>query len=309
MYNMKTIKSILCLAIVFMAVGCSEDYPLNKEQYKKVVYLTRAIDDVKEEYVNYAYDRDTIYISVSVSGTTYTDRDIRVTFKEDNEAISIYNKRNLSSADIQNLHLPKAAYEYPQEDVIIKAGKNTAIYPVYIYPERLHCDSLYMLPVSIKTISAYELKDDIDTVLLARVNTVNNYSGKYHIRGSIINLETGNKQSYDMPRKLVATNKNSVRVYHEVPETKTYLQSHTFTISVNGDNSLIFAPWNRFELTDGGGTYLPNMKLFDIWYEYTSGEEKYRVEGYLYEVPETEIEQENIDDWIDEQLRLKGEEG
>lgn len=307
---MKTIKSILYLAVVALTVvGCDGKLPIDEEQYKKVVYLTRAIDEVKNEYVNYAYDRDTVYISVSVSGTTRTDRDIRVTFREDNEAIDKYNKRNLSASDIQNRHLPAAAYEYPQEDIVIKAGENTAIYPVYIYPQNIHCDSLYMIPVSIASVSAYEIRTEIDTVLLAKINMVNNYSGKYHIRGSIINLDTESKQSYDVPRNLVAVNKNSVRVYHEAPETKNYLQSSTFTISVNEDKTIDFAPWNTFNITDGGGTYLPKMKLFDLWYEYTSGSESYRVEGYLYEVPETELEQEDIDDWIDEQLRLKEEEG
>lgn len=304
---MKTIKYILCLAVVLTAVGCNDDLPINEEQYKKVVYLTRAIDEVKNEYVNYAYNRDTIYISVSVSGTAHTDRDIRVTFREDDDAIARYNKRNLSSTDIQNMHLPSSAYEYPQEDIVIKAGENTAIYPVYIYPENIHCDSLFMIPVSIASVSAYEIRTEIDTVLLAKINTINNYSGKYHIRGTITNLQTEYKQSYDMPRNLVATNKNTVRIYHEAPETKNYLQSSTLTISVNDDKSLVFAPWNSFNITGGGGSYLPEMKLFELWYEYISDGVTYRVEGYLYEVPETEIGQEDIDDWIDEQLRLKEE--
>ncbi len=302
---MKTIQSILCLATVFSLVGCNDNLPIDEEQYQKIVYLTRAIDEVKNEYVNYAYDRDTIYVSVSVSGTTSTDRDIRVTFREDDEAIAAYNKRNLSASDIQNRHLPADAYEYPQQDVVIKAGQTTAIYPVYIHPEKLHCDSLYMLPMSIASVSAYEIKTKIDTVLLAKVNLVNKYSGKYYMRGSIINVEADSKQTYDMPRTLVATNRNSIRMFHEAPETKTYLQNSTITISVQDDKSLVFDSWNSFNISGGGGTYLPGKKLFDLWYEYTSGDTKYRVEGYLYEVPETEIEQENIDDWIDEQLRLK----
>ncbi|MDL2212936.1 DUF1735 domain-containing protein [Bacteroides sp. OttesenSCG-928-D19] len=306
---MKTIKSILSLAVVALAMaGCSEDYPLKEEQYKKVVYLTRAIDEVKHEYVNYAYERDTVYVSVSVSGSKYTDRDIRVTFREDDDAIPAYNKRNLSASDIQNRRLPAEAYEYPQKDIVIKAGETTAIYPVYIYPKKLHCDSLYMIPVSIESVSAYEMRTNIDTVLLAKINMVNNYSGKYHIRGTITNLEAGSVQAYDVPRSLTATNSNSVRMFHEVPETKTYLQTNTLTISVNSDQSLSFNTWWSFDLTSGGGKYLADKKLFDLWYEYKVGNVSYRVEGYLYEVPETELEQEDIDDWIDEQLRLKEEE-
>ena len=305
---MKTIKSMICLAAVLVTVGCSHDYPLKEEQYKKVVYLTRAIDEVKNEYVNYAYDRDTVYVSVSVSGSIPTDRDIRVTFREEDEAIGLYNRRNLSAADIQNRHLPATAYDYPQEDVVIKAGENMAVYPVYIYPENLHCDSLYMIPVSIESVSAYEMRTETDTVLLARINLVNNHSGNYFIRGSIINVESETVQSYETPRILVATGKTTVRMYHETPETNNYLKSNTITMTVNEDNDTVaFTSWDAFPVSAGGGTYLPEMKLFDIWYEYTLNGTDYRVEGYLYKIPETELEQEDIDDWIDEQLRLKEE--
>jgi hypothetical protein len=291
--------------------GCSEDYPLKHEQYKKVVYLTRAIDEVKDEYVNYSYSRDTVYISVSVSGSIATDRDIRVTFMEDNEAIGMYNRRNLSASDVQNRHLPTAAYEYPQTDAVIKAGETMAVYPVYVYPENLHCDSLYLLPVRIESVSAYEMRADIDTVLLARINLVNDYSGNYQMRGTIINKGNEAENSYEMSRRLVAIGGTSLRLYHESPETKEYMESNAITMTVNGGgSSLTFAPWaaeGGFPVTAGDGIYHPEMELFEIWYEYTQGDTPYRVEGYLYKTPETDMEQEDIDDWIEGQLRLKEE--
>lgn len=307
---MKIINSFFCLFALFIIVGCSEDYPLKHELYKKVVYLTRAADNsgLKDEGVDYAYEWDTIYVSVSVGGTYPTDKDIVVTFKEDDEAISVYNKREKSSTEIQYRHLSPDVYAYPQENTTIKAGKPTAVYPIYVRPETLHCDSLYIIPVNIASVSAYEMNTK-DTVLLVHINLINKYSGKYYMYGTKTKFtEDGTKKDslstqYRLPRKAVATNKNTIRLFNESTETDKNLAANAFTITVNeADKSLTFASWNKdkFEIISGTGVYLPEMKIFEIKYEYRLDGTRYRIEGYLYKIPDTTVEQEAIDDWIKE---------
>lgn len=295
---MKTIQSILCFIAMFFIAGCSE-YPINEEQYDRFIYLTRSIDLVKDEYVNYSYDKDTIYVSVSISGSHYPGNDIKVTLQEEEGLINRYNKENLSVTAIQNRHLPQSAYEYPQSEITIKAGQATGLLPIYIYPEQLHCDSLYMLPFSIKSVSSYEKRTSIDTVLLARVKLVNEYSGNYYMNGTKKNLQDKSEAPYLLYRGLTATNANTVRMFHDSNENLDYLQTTTMTLTVNEqDNTVTMSSWNKFELKSGGGTYLPDIKLFDIWYEYTQNGVDYRVDGFLYKVPKTAVEQEIIDDWI-----------
>jgi hypothetical protein len=295
---MKTIKLFLCFIAALLISGC-EDYQIDKEQYDRIIYLTRSIDLVKNEYINYSYAWDTIYVSVSISGSQYPNKDIRVTLQEEYGAIARYNNENLSVSDIQFRHLPVDAYEYPQTDVVIKAGQSTGVYPIYIYPDKLHCDSLYMLPFGIADVSAYEKRTKMDTILLARINVVNEYSGNYYMNGTKKDLGNNSEAPYLMYRTLTATNANMLRMFHESNENKDYLQSTTMTLTVNeADNTVTMASWNEFDLKDGGGKYVPELKIFDIWYEYSQGDANYRVEGFLYKVPKTELEQEDIDDWI-----------
>lgn len=301
---MKTriIQPIFFLITILSLVGCEEDYPLNGEQYEQFVYLSRAVDEVKDEYVNYAYEYDTIYISVSVSGSQNAKSDINVTFVENDLAISAYNKRNLSNTDIQFRPLPTNAYLYPEDKVVIKKGETTGIFPIYVYPENLHCDSLYMIPISIESVSSCK-KVEKDTVLLTRINLMNRYSGRHFMHSTRTNLNSNITVSHQMYRQVIATDKNTVRIYNEVNEEEKNLCDHTFTITVNdSDNSLSFASWDNFEIVDGGGIYRPEMNMFDLWYEYRLDDVNYRVEGYLYKEPDTEVKKEFIEDWIEEQV-------
>ena len=297
---MKIIKLIFCLFAAYFLTGCENDYPLKKEQYDKFIYLSRVEreNEIYNNYVNYAYDRDTVYFSVSASGTEPVGKNVTVTFKEVDEAISIYNNLNFSVSDIRYKHLPEEVYEYPLADITFNPNEYRALYPVYVYPEALHCDSLYMLPISIESVSAYTIREGNDSVLLARIIPVNNYSGDYYMDATIYNLEAGASTLYTMYRTAVATNKNTIRIYHETAENSQHLQSNTMTITFNDDNTVSFGSWNEFNLTGGSGTYMPNMKLIDFEYTYTSGDTDYRVKGYFYKRPDTELEQEEIEDWI-----------
>lgn len=296
--NMKTVKSIICLLAVFIAAGC-DNSPIEEEQYQKIVYLTHAIDLVKDEYVNYTQEEDTIYVSVSVSGTLSPNKDIKVVLQEEEGLIEKYNQAHLSASVIQHRHLPQNAYQYPQDDVTIKAGHSMGLFPIYVNPQKLHCDSLYMLPFSIESVSDYEIRTKMDTVLLARINLINDYSGDYYMDGVTRKLDERSQTPYLTYRVLTATGPSTVRMYHAVNENLDNLQSSTMILTVNNqDHTVTMASWNLFELKRGGGTYLPDMKLYDIWYEYTSEGVDYRTEGFLYKVPKTELEQEFIDDWI-----------
>lgn len=299
MKDMKIIKLIFCFIAAYFIAGCDNDYPLKKEQYEKFVYLTRAIDnELHQEYVNYAYDRDTVFVSVSVSGSQSAGKDVTVSFKEINENIDFYNALNLSASDIQYRHLPENVYEYPVPDVTIKSSEFIAVYPVYINPESLHCDSLYLLPISIESVSDYEVRDNIDSVLLMKIIPVNNYTGDYYIDAFIYDLAEETSSSYQMYRTAVATNRNTIRIYHQEAENKDHLQSHTITLTFKEDNTVTFDTWNEFNLTGGSGTYLTEMKLVDFSYFFKNGDKEYEVKGFLYKRPVTELEQEDIDDFI-----------
>lgn len=296
----KTILFSLSLTLLF--AGCkNEDSPMERELFPQKVYIVGARDQLIERDIDLGKSNDTISVSVAVSGSLPLSKDVTVTLAENPAEIPLYNERNVSGADVQYQKLNDAIYSYPLEQLTIKAGQVYNTYPIYINPATLQCDSLYMIPLRLSSISDYKLSDN-DTTVLVRLHLMNKYSGLYYVKGILKNTtNTSDSVVYKMSRNLVATdNGNTVRMYHFNNETKDYRPTHTFKITVNNDNTLSFATWDKFVIYDGGGTYVPDMKLYDFWYEYDNKGTRWRAYGVLYKERTTVAEQEALDDWLEE---------
>ncbi|WP_423127509.1 BT_3044 domain-containing protein [Gaoshiqia sp. Z1-71] len=296
----KIILFSLSLAMLF--VGCEkEDSPMDRELFPQKVYIVGARDQIINRDIDLGKSTDTISVSVAVSGSLPLSKDVTVTFAENPDEITLYNERNVSGADVQYQKLDDAIYSYPLNQVTINAGQVYNTYPIHINPATLQYDSLYMIPLRLSSISDYELSDN-DTTVLVRLNLMNQYSGLYYVKGILKNTTNPNDSVfYRMSRNLVATdNGNTVRMYHFNNETKDYRPSHTFKITVNSDNSLSYATWDQFVIYDGGGTYHPDVKVYDFWYEYNNNGTRWRAEGILYLERKTNEEQDILDDWLDD---------
>jgi hypothetical protein len=304
---MRNILLILPLAILsFLFAGCDVESPMDKDLYPQKVYIVGAPDKIVDRDLNIGDVQDTISISVAVSGSRPSDKDVTVTVGEDDEAIDTYNVKNLSALVTQYRKVADGVYSYPSDKVTIKAGQQYNTFPIHITTASFHCDSLYMIPLKLKSTSAYEL-NNTDTVALVRINMVNKYSGLYYMYGVIRNT-TNPKDSliYRMSRNLKAIdNGKTVRMYHFNNEfiqgdTRDYRPSHTFKITVNNDNTLSFATYKDFAIIDGGGTYIPDLKLYSLWYTFNDNGVVRKTVGYLYKSRKTTSEQRIIDDWIEE---------
>ena len=296
----KIILFSLSLAMLF--TGCEkEDSPMDRELFPQKVYIVGARDQVINRDIDLGKSTDTIAISIAVSGSLPLTKDVTVTLVENPDEVTLYNERNVSGEDVQYQKPDDAIYNYPLDQVTIKAGQVYNTYPIHINPATLQYDSLYMIPLRLGSISDYELSDN-DTTVLVKLNLMNQYSGLYYV-DAILKNTTNPKDSliYKMARNLVATdNGNTVRMYHYNNETKAYRPSHTFKITVNSDNSLSYATWDQFVIYDGGGVYHPDVKVYDFWYEYNNNGTRWRAEGVLYLERKTNEEQEILDDWLDD---------
>lgn len=288
--------------LIMLIAGCEkESSPMDNDLFPQKVYIVGARDQIVERNINLGNSIDTISISVAVSGSRPLNKDVTVTIRENSEEIDLYNQRNVSGEDVQYQKLSESIYSYPIDELTIKAGEVYNTFPIHINPESLQCDSLYMLPLRLNSISDYELSDN-DTTVLVRFHLVNDYAGLYYVDGKLKNT-TNDTDSlmYKMARNLVATdNGNTVRLYHYNNETKDYRPTHTFKISVNSDNSLSYSTWEQFEIFDGGGRYYPEVEVYDFWYEYNNNGTRWRAEGIMYKERKTSAEQEDLDDWLDE---------
>jgi hypothetical protein len=304
-------KKIILLPLALLSilfVGCDQESPTNKDLYPQKVYIVGAADKIVDRDLNIGdAPYDTVSISVAVSGSRSTAKNLTVTVGEIDTAITIYNTKNLSGTATQYRKIANSVYTYPSKTVTISAGQVNNTFPIYIKPASFHCDSLYMIALRLTSTTAYSLVKT-DTVALVRLNMVNKYSGLYNMSGVIRNT-TNPKDTviYKMARNLKATdNGNTVRMYHFTNEftqgdINDYRPTNTFKITVNADNTLTLKPWNSFAIIDGGGTYIPNLKLYSIWYTFKDDKGVIRkTVGYLYMTRKTTAEQQVIDDWIEE---------
>lgn len=301
-------RIVLCSVCGFaiVAASCDMESPMDMDLYPQKVYIVDAVNTIVNRDLDIGNDPDTVTVSVAVSGSRPSDRDVTVQLVEQPDAIPYYNSRELSAEVTQYQHLPAANYSYPQEQMTIKAGQVYGTFPIVIRPGELHCDSLYMLPLRLKSSSSYELTQE-DTVALVKINMVNGYSGIYYMDGIIRNTnDPSDTLVYQMARNLKATdNGNTVRMYHYNNEFSEgdnvdYRPSHAFRITVNADNSLSFSTWDQFSIIDGGGTYLPDMKLYDFWYTFEDNGVVRKTSGYLYKERKTTEEQRILDDWLED---------
>lgn len=293
---------LLTITLALLFVGCEkEESPMKKELFPRKVYIVGARDQLIERDIDLGNTTDTIAISVAVSGSLPLRKDVTVTLSENPDEIALYNQRNVSGEAVQYQKLNEAVYSYPLEQLTIKAGQVYNTYPIHINPATLQCDSLYMIPLRLNSTSDYELSDN-DTTVLVRLHLMNKYSGLYYVDGMLKNtVNTNDSVMYKMARNLVATdNGSTVRMYHFNNETKDYRPTHTFKITINSDNSLSYSTWDKFVIYDGGGTYYPDIELYDFWYEYNNNGTRWRAKGVMYKERKTSAEQEELDDWLDE---------
>jgi len=296
----KIILFSLSLATLF--AGCEkEESPMDRELFPQKVYIVGARDQLIERDIDLGNSTDTIAVSVAVSGSLPLSKDVTVTLDENPAEVTLYNERNVSGEAVQYQTLDEAIYSYPLEQVTIKAGEVYSTYPIHIDPASLQCDSLYMIPLRLSSISDYELSEN-DTTVLVRLHLMNDYSGLYYVDGVLKNTtNTNDSVVYKMSRNLVATdNGSTVRMYHFNNETKDYRPTHTFRITINSDNSLTYSTWDQFVIHEGGGVYHPDMEVYDFWYEFDNNGTRWRAEGFLYKERQTSAEQEELDDWLDE---------
>lgn len=296
----KIILFSLSLAMLF--AGCeNEDSPMNRELFPQKVYIVGTRDQIVERDIDLGNSTDTISISIAVSGSLPLSKDVTVTLGENPDEVTLYNERNVSGEAVQYQKPDDAIYSYPLDEVTLKAGQVYNTYPIHINPATLQCDSLYMIPLRLSSISDYELSDN-DTTVLVRLHLMNKYSGLYYVKGILKNTTNADDSVfYKMSRNLVATNNgNTVRMYHFNNETKDYRPTHTFKITINSDNSLSYSTWDQFVIYDGGGSYYPDIKVYDFWYEYDNNGTRWRAEGVLYKERKTTAEQEELDDWLEE---------
>ncbi len=306
---MKKINLLSLSLLIAILIGCDDQIPMNKLMYPQSVYLVGAKGFIIDRDLNIGYLQDTIFTSVAISGSLPTSKDVVVEIEEFPLGIDNYNSKELGSDDILYQNLDKSIYSFPNQYVTVKQEEEYGVYPIYVKPGTLHIDSLYMISLKIKSTTEYTLSEE-DTVLLVRFNLMNDYSGQYYMDGIIKEYSPSNDSVvYKSPRVLQAVDDGkTVRMYHEKNEytkgSTDYRPDYCFKITINSDNSLTLSTWQNFEILDGGGTYYPELEVYDLWYNFIENGKTKKTRGFVYKERKNDDEQRIINDWMEENRKF-----
>ena len=288
---MKVSRILLIAAVTVGVTACDEDAQFDKELYKKVINVL-SVENLTFS-VNHDLNQEvsTGYISIGCGGTKHIDQDVTVELEPDNEALAKYNKLNFDIDESKFAHLlDPARYDIPLMSTVLKADSedNYSTIPVHVRPEGLSPDSIYLIPLRIKSVSTYEINPDKRTVLY-RVLLKNDYAFQspvttYQTRGleEHFDAEKGKdiRKSFSLTRYVLPLTKNSIRCfvglnsYDASKLTKADIRKYAMCITINEDATLTITPMGtaQIEMLDKAGesnyytTYEKNNIKYQAFY-------------------------------------------
>jgi len=264
---MKPTKLILCLLTVLGLVACNEDDQFKGELYKKVIYVLS--DDEQTFPAEHALGEETTgYLTIYCGGTEHITSDVTVEIEHDDELLAEYNKRNFDIDESKFAQeLPEDHYDIPSMTTVLKADSPDyySLIPINIRPDGLNPDVSYMIPLRIKSVSAFEVNPDKQSVLY-HVMLKNDYATikettYYQTTGrEIRNTSEGDIQSnVSITRIATPLTRNSIRMfagthtYTTTSVTPEEIDKYAMTVTFNEDNTLTITPYGSIEIEQLGG--------------------------------------------------------
>ncbi len=258
----------LLVALLSMAMAsCNEDEQFEGELYKKVIYLLSE-DDYSFSNTHALGETSTGYVTVYCGGTEHLSEDVTVEFEADPDGLAAYNKLYYDIDESKFAkQLDPSKYSIKSFSATIKADQedNYALLPIEVTPDGLSPDSIYMVPLRVKNISAYELNTEKASVLY-RVVLKNLYATMeettyYQMTGTeTSHMSNGVVSSgISLTRVVAPLSKNQVRMFvgtnTYVPSkvTKEQLAKYAMVVTINDNNTLTITPYGDIEVEQLGG--------------------------------------------------------
>lgn len=283
MNNNKILYPIILLLVVL--TSCDYESPLDKEQYKKTLYLIGASSNLVTKELAYSSEPQEGFITVGVSGSLLIDKNVEVNLENHNSIIDWYNKKfKFLATDIKYRGLASSSFEVPSYTAMLKAGETYVRVPFKVKTEDMECDSLYAITFKLTSSSAgYEINQK-DSALIVSFNLVNNYSGNYIFKALRHELNSSDEivasTSITIVRTLKATEENAVRFYNDQQaETVANIKKYGVVLKVDSNNNVNISGWDDFDLIGGTCTYNQNTKVFNVNYKYKMDNKTYQMVG------------------------------
>lgn len=266
-----SLKIFIACIVVFGFSGCNTDSIYQEEQYKTLVYLLSGSDNVFATSYTLNEDEPVRYVSIGCGGSNSNEQDITVTLEPYTEMLDKYNSLNYDYQSEYAKLLPADRYEIESYSVTLPAKSNYhyARLPIKVRPLGLSPDSLYFIPLRIKSVSRYDVNEEKRDVLF-RVAIENDYAEQlvptYYVKsGSMtdpITVLSGTKLVQPLE-------KDKVRMFvgNEIYGSTTTVEDIerlSIVVQINEDNSLTITPYGSMEVemldnVNGYNRYVPDL--------------------------------------------------
>jgi hypothetical protein len=250
----------ICTSVAFMAgfSSCNGDEMYEKEVYHPVLYLlSSGTDNVYTVVIPFKETDATAYFSVGCGGSLPNPEEVTVELEPDTVLYDRYNRMNYDSEDAYARLLPPNRYEISSFRVVLPANspEQYVKVPVKINHHGLSPDSIYFIPVAIKSVSKYEVNPDKYNVLF-RVAVENDYAEQisttvYYQRGTTVTGATstpitGSKMLYPL-------SKDEVRMFAGVrtqtaQTTLAEINTYSIAVKINADSSAVIRSYGTIEV-------------------------------------------------------------
>ncbi|MDR0384708.1 MAG: DUF4361 domain-containing protein [Prevotellaceae bacterium] len=269
------LKYILTGAVILSLMSCERDL-FNEEHYRKIIYLKSGDNNICS-YPHAMNDSVTVgYITVGSAGSMPLEKDLFVTLEQDVSLLEEYNYRNFDMEAKYARLLDNNRYVIPSYTAVLKAGEPsaTAFLPVEVDANRLSPDTVYMIPLRIKSAEDCEINQEKEFALY-RIELENRYSSPgyrtYKMKGTRTN-SSGNVSNITTNKELIPLAYNQLRLFPESVVSSTALgdiNSKTIVIVVNDDNTVRIRAYKNIiveQLEDCN--YDAKLKVFVLNYRY-----------------------------------------
>lgn len=266
-----SLKIFIACIVVFGFSGCNTDSIYQEEQYKTLVYLLSGSDNVFATSYTLNEDEPVRYVSIGCGGSNSNEQDITVTLEPYPEMLDKYNSLNYNYQSEYAKLLPADRYEIESYSVTLPAKSNYhyARLPIKVRPLGLSPDSLYFIPLRIKSVSRYDVNEEKRDVLF-RVAIENDYAEQlvptYYVKSGLMT----NPITVLSGTKLVQPlEKDKVRMFvgNEIYGSTTTVEDIerlSIVVQINEDNSLTITPYGSMEVemldnVNGYNRYVPDL--------------------------------------------------
>lgn len=266
-----SLKIFIACIVVFGFSNCNTDSIYQEEQYKTLVYLLSGAENVYATSYTLNEEEPVRYVSIGCGGSNSNEEDITITLEPNPDMLDRYNSLNYNYESEYAKLLPADRYEIESYSVTLPANSDYhyARMPVKVRPLGLSPDSIYFIPLKIKSVSRYDVNEDKSDVLF-RVTIENDYAEQlvptYYVKSGTMT----NPVTVLSGTKLVQPlDSNKVRMFigNEIYGTLTTeadIERLSVVVQVNEDNSLTVTPYGSMEVemldkVNGYNRYIPDL--------------------------------------------------